>query len=147
MGTTPDRHQGESDEEGVVYENLAPGNDPTALGGQRFVNGEFRMKDQLGVFNPRDPSGSFTVATLDVTLPAKYDEISGTVTGLAGVPLHVLGFVLNEVATVQSGMRYLFLVTGLLADGFNWILKVMDDEYWPGPGPIVIKVHYGWSIL
>lgn len=53
MALTPDRHQGESDEEGTVYENLAPGNDPTALGGQRFVNGDFRMKDQLGVFNPR----------------------------------------------------------------------------------------------
>lgn len=53
MAITPDRHPGEADEEGMVYENLAPGNDPTALGGQRFVNGDFRMKDQYGVFNPR----------------------------------------------------------------------------------------------
>ena len=53
MAITPDRHQGESDEEGTVYENLPPGNDPTALGGQRLVNGDFRMKDQFGVFNPR----------------------------------------------------------------------------------------------
>jgi len=53
MPITPDRHQGESDEEGTVYENLSPGNDPTALGGQRMVDGDFRMKDQYGVFNPR----------------------------------------------------------------------------------------------
>jgi hypothetical protein len=58
MGTTPDRHQGESDEEGTVYENLAPGNDPPALGGQRMVNGDFRMRDQLGVFNPRTASNA-----------------------------------------------------------------------------------------
>jgi hypothetical protein len=58
MPTTPDRHQGESDEEGTVYENLIAGSDPTATGGVRLVNGDFRMKDQYGVFNPR--SGTTT---------------------------------------------------------------------------------------
>jgi hypothetical protein len=58
MPTTPDRHQGESDEEGTVYENLTPGNDPTTTGGLRYVDGDFRMKDQYGVFNPR--SGTTT---------------------------------------------------------------------------------------
>lgn len=53
MGVTPDRRPGEADEEGTVYENLSPGSDPTTLGGVRLVNGDFRMKDQFGVFNPR----------------------------------------------------------------------------------------------
>ena len=53
MGITPDRRPGENDEEGTVYENLTPGNDPPALGGVRMVNGDFRMRDQIGVFNPR----------------------------------------------------------------------------------------------
>lgn len=52
MARTPDRHPGEEDEEGTVYENLAPGNDPTAVGGVRMVNGAFRMKDSVGVFDP-----------------------------------------------------------------------------------------------
>lgn len=54
MPLTPDRHPGESDDEGLILENLSPGNDPTALGGARLVNGDFRMKDQFGVFNPRN---------------------------------------------------------------------------------------------
>jgi len=59
MAVTPDRHPGESDEEGTVYENLLPGNDPTALGGARMVDGDFRMKDQIGVFNPRDATDTW----------------------------------------------------------------------------------------
>lgn len=53
MPRTPDRSPGEASEEGTNYENLAPGNDPPTVGGVRMVNGEFRMRDSLGVFNPR----------------------------------------------------------------------------------------------
>jgi hypothetical protein len=53
MPSTPDRHPGEEDEEGTVYENLTPGNDPPVLGGVRMVNGAFRMRDSVGVFDPR----------------------------------------------------------------------------------------------
>lgn len=56
MTITPDRRPGESDEEGTVYENLAPGNDPTSTGGIRLVAGDFRLRDQYGVFNPRSPN-------------------------------------------------------------------------------------------
>lgn len=57
MPSTPDRHPGEEDEEGTVYENLSPGNDPPTLGGVRMVNGNFRMRDAGGVFNPRPGGG------------------------------------------------------------------------------------------
>ena len=53
MGQTPDRFPGEADEEGIVFEDNSAG-DPTALGGMRYVSGHFRMKDSIGVFNPRD---------------------------------------------------------------------------------------------
>lgn len=70
MARTPDRHPGEEDEEGTVYENLAPGNDPPSLGGVRFVDSAFRMRDADGVFNPR---------TLTDT------EYSAVVSGFSGI--------------------------------------------------------------
>jgi hypothetical protein len=70
MPATPDRHPGEEDEEGSVYENLTPGNDPPALGGVRMVDGAFRMRDAQGVFDPR---------TLSDT------EYSALISGFAGI--------------------------------------------------------------
>ena len=52
MPRTPDRSPGEEDEEGTIYENLTPGNDPTVVGGVRMVNGVFRLKDSVSVFDP-----------------------------------------------------------------------------------------------
>lgn len=57
MGTTPDRHPGEQDEEGTVYENWPAGNDPPSLGGLRLVDGAFRARDALGVFPLRGSGG------------------------------------------------------------------------------------------
>jgi hypothetical protein len=57
MAKTPDRHPGESDEEGIVFENWSPGNDPPTVGGARLVDGSFRLRDYLGVFDPRSGSG------------------------------------------------------------------------------------------
>lgn len=52
---TPDRFPGERrEEEGLVLEDQGPGADPTEVGGARYVDGEFRMRDAIGVFNPRD---------------------------------------------------------------------------------------------
>jgi hypothetical protein len=75
MGRTPDRSPGEADEEGIVLTNLGPGNDPSALGGMRYVNGAFRLKDALGVFDPR-PS----VLWYDVLLEIDPDETATTYT-------------------------------------------------------------------
>ena len=60
MPRTPDRSPGEEDQEGTIYENWAPGNDPPALGGVRLVDGEFRMRDSVGVFNPRTGAAPVT---------------------------------------------------------------------------------------
>lgn len=63
MPRTPDRHPGESDDEGIVLENMSPGQDPTTAGGIRYVDGSFKLKDSTGVFNPRTtpaPGGTDT---------------------------------------------------------------------------------------
>jgi hypothetical protein len=84
--------------------------------------------------------------SIDVVLSAHHDDATGTVSGLAATPLHVVGNVLyEEGVTVQSGMEYSFHVTQLNAAGFNWKLKVLGDEFWPGPGSVTIKVNYAWS--
>lgn len=62
MPRTPDRHPGEAYEEGTIYENRSAGNDPVELGGVRLVDGDFRMLDSIGVFNPRDSSGAVAIA-------------------------------------------------------------------------------------
>ena len=53
MPLTPDRHPGECSEEGTVYDNLSSGQDPTVAGGFRYVNGNFSLRDSIGLFNPR----------------------------------------------------------------------------------------------
>lgn len=57
MGITPDRFPGELQEEGAVFDNLPPGSDPTVEGGFRYVNGEWRFRDALGVFSLRGGGG------------------------------------------------------------------------------------------
>ncbi len=60
MARTPDRQPGENLEEGTVYQNVT--SDPPVAGGVRYVSGSFRLRDQFGVFNPRN-SGSFSQPT------------------------------------------------------------------------------------
>lgn len=57
MGTTPDRHPGELQEEGAIFDNRPPGDDPTVEGGFRYVDGEWRFRDARGVYNPRSGGG------------------------------------------------------------------------------------------
>lgn len=49
---TPDRFDGPAYEEELQLEESSA--DPSALGACRYVLGSFRLKDSLGVFNPRD---------------------------------------------------------------------------------------------
>jgi hypothetical protein len=56
MGQTPDREPGESDDEGIVLETWTAGNDPSAAGGIRYVVDAFRLRDALGVYDPRRDS-------------------------------------------------------------------------------------------
>lgn len=55
MSQTPNRFPGQIDAEGVIFDSAAA--DPTVAGGMRYVSGSFRLKDSLGVFNPRSGGG------------------------------------------------------------------------------------------
>lgn len=59
MPQTPDRHPGPliEDDEIILTEQAS---DPPDAGGVRYVGGAFRMKDVLGVFNPRSGGGGIT---------------------------------------------------------------------------------------
>ena len=52
MGRTPDYHDGPLYEEEIRFEEQST--DPSAAGYMRYVSGDFRMQDSVGVFNPRD---------------------------------------------------------------------------------------------
>jgi hypothetical protein len=60
MPRTPDRTPGESLEEGTVYDNRPPGEEPTSAGGVRYVDGSFSFRDSLGLFNPRSGGSGIT---------------------------------------------------------------------------------------
>lgn len=55
MPRTPNREHGELETEGIALDSV--GTDPPADGGIRFNGSDFRMKDLLGVFNPRSGGG------------------------------------------------------------------------------------------
>lgn len=55
MGITPDRFPGPREEEEFILDSLSV--DPTNEGAMRYVNGSFRLRDTIGVFNPRTGGG------------------------------------------------------------------------------------------
>lgn len=57
MPRTPDAKAGERYEEGIVFDNRSPGEEPTVEGGFRFVDGDFFARDATGLFNLRSGSG------------------------------------------------------------------------------------------
>lgn len=61
MSKTPDRFPGEREDEGLVISD--EGIDPDKLGEVRYSAGDFKMKDHLGVFNPRTSGGGGYTAT------------------------------------------------------------------------------------
>ena len=104
MAVTPDRHPGESDEEGLVLENLAPGNDPTVVGGIRYVNGAFRQKDAQGVYDPRvDIHGADIASAGTVNL----DTATGNL-------VDVTGTATITAVTLSDGRRCTVRFTGIL---------------------------------
>ena len=52
MPRTPDHRNGPLYEEEIRFDELST--DPTDEGYMRYVSGDFRLKDSIGVFNPRD---------------------------------------------------------------------------------------------
>jgi hypothetical protein len=84
--------------------------------------------------------------SIDVVFPAQYDEVLGVVTGLPTAPVKVIGEVAyEESVVVQSGLVYSFNAYQFNSNGFNYRIKVLGDEYWPGPGSVTLKVNYIWS--
>lgn len=61
MVTTPDRFPGAREEEEVKLDPASL--DPPSVGGVRLVSGDFRMRDNFGVFNPREGGTGVTEAT------------------------------------------------------------------------------------
>ena len=59
---TPDRFPGVREEEEISFSEDTV--DPVTTGNMKYVNGDFRMKDDTGVFNPR---GGFDVDTIVVS--------------------------------------------------------------------------------
>jgi hypothetical protein len=100
MALTPDRRPGESDEEGIIFENFSPGNDPTALGGMRFVNGDFRLKDTIGVFNPRSAGTGITEAQHEALDTLVHEVAETSFTKIT----RVQGQVTNVTVWTTSGM-------------------------------------------
>lgn len=52
---TPDRFPGPREEEEIKL--LPESSDPTTVGAMRLVSGDFRLRDNVGVFNPRTGGG------------------------------------------------------------------------------------------
>lgn len=65
MGRTPDRFPGEREEEELRL--LPESSDPTVVGAMRLVSGEFRFRDNDGVFSPRT-AGAVNLGILVLTL-------------------------------------------------------------------------------
>lgn len=79
MTGTPDRFPGSRDETEVILRDQ--GADPTEAGASRYASGDFRMKDQYGVFNPRSGSGDGTLQrSINIAMTgdgvAKYQSVA-----------------------------------------------------------------------
>ena len=107
MGSrTFDRHPGSADYESEsVYTDEGLG-DPVEIGGVRLSNGQFRMYDQLGVFNPRSAWASF---------------IDGPTRNLAGSVYKVVTGVpfVSKVAWYKDAAKTLLLADRTYSFGSN----------------------------
>lgn len=78
MTRTPDRFPGTREETELLLRGQ--GSDPSDAGATRYVSGDFRMRDQYGVFNPRSQGGGSGQRIIQVSLTgdgqAKYQSIT-----------------------------------------------------------------------
>lgn len=75
MTLTPDRHPGALLEEEIQLEDRTTDGDPTLSGAIRYVNGSYKFKDGIGVYDPRFAPG-FNVGTdIDFLLVNEPPEI------------------------------------------------------------------------
>ncbi len=71
MSRTADRFPGTREEEEILFDDRTGDGDPTDERAMRYLGGDFRMKDSIGVFNPRDPGIFFLdrVISTSITVP------------------------------------------------------------------------------
>lgn len=62
MAKTPDRHPGVLVETEEILLGGDEFTDPTDLGGMRYIAGDFRFMDSLGVFNPRNAGAGISAS-------------------------------------------------------------------------------------
>jgi hypothetical protein len=89
-----------------------------------------------------------STGTVDATLHPGEDEAFGAVAGLAPQPVKVAGWTVTEVGlVVPTGLNYVWSVYDFVADGFSWRLSITGDDYWPGPGDLIVRISYTWSSI
>lgn len=149
MPRTPDRKPGPGRQEEIIYSPRT--SDPTRDGAVRYVNGSFRMKDALGVFDPRTGNAPITThhASVDVVLHFNDSILYGSVTGLAVPPSVVVPALGRDITSAVEDDDYLFTmeVLALNQDGFDYRVKVFDEgepEAWKG-GTITVRFDYIWG--
>lgn len=90
MPSTPDRFPGTREEDEI--ELVEDSTDPTVEGRFRYVSGSFRMKDAIGVFDPRSGAGDFVIEHLisvDLTVFSGTTRLHHKTHIADGVAVHV----------------------------------------------------------
>jgi hypothetical protein len=84
--------------------------------------------------------------SFDVIFNPPTDEVRGSVTGLSETPLRAYGFsAIEQSVAVQSGFTYTIHVLKYNTNGFDYKVTITEDEWWPGPGNLTVRIHYMWS--
>lgn len=99
------------------------------------------------VAGPSGGGGPTASAFLDVMLQQGESEVFGQLTGLSSAPTAIAGHTIIErdAGVYQAGHSYTFQPYELMSDGFKWRVAMGPGEYWPGPGPVVLRIFYAWS--
>ena len=145
MPLTPDRRPGPSLEEELQLE--ADPVDPTVVGAVRFNGSAFRMRDSIGVFDPRSGGGSGLTAADHRTLlqlihfidegPAEGFASGATKTVTGGVfPTQVLWRRADTTKLVEQNITW----TGVFPTSIEW--KVYDTDGTTVLGTVTDAVSY-----
>jgi hypothetical protein len=138
---TPDRHPGpliETEEIILGGDEIA---DPTALGALRYVGGTFRLKDAVGVFDPRSGGGGITEAQHKILRQLIHFLDDGPGEGFAsGAYKETTGTVFPTVMTWWESAAKLIKI---VERAMTWSgAKLMIDEWrvYSGAGTLLATV-------
>ena len=106
MARTPDRRPGKLFEEEILLDDRTGDGDPIDERAIRYLNGDFRMRDSLGVFNPRDGGGISEATHEDLdTLTHGLAEDSFDVVSYSGVRVTNITTFTDNTQTVKVRER------------------------------------------